>query len=489
MKVLKFGGTSVGSVENIRRVKEIVSAISEPAVVVVSAVGGITDKLIATTTQAVAGTTTYTTQLENIVTIHKNIIAGVVPAHLQASVSEQVMALLDEIKTILTSLEGIQTISPKDMDLVVSYGERMSSIIIAAVLDAKWFNSLELIKTQEGMHKNALNQALTYSLLQEKMADLPAVSVMGGFISTDSESGIITNLGRGGSDYTAAIVAAALGASVLEIWTDVDGFLTADPRLVKNAYTIDELSYIEAVELSNFGAKVIYPPTIYPVYEKNIPIMIKNTCNPTFKGTKISHQQGAESKAIKGISSINDTCLITLQGMGMVGVSGISSRTFKALADKGISVFLISQASSENSTTFAIRNAEAEAAVSALTAEFKSELERGDIASITPMKDLATVAIVGENMRAHTGLAGKLFDTLGRSGINIIACAQGASETNISFVIKQESLTKALNVLHDSFFLADYQALNIFLVGTGTVGGSLLEQIAHQQEKIMKQNQ
>jgi aspartokinase/homoserine dehydrogenase 1 len=216
--------------------------------------------------------------------------------------------------------------------------------------------------------------------------------------------------------------------------------------------------------------------------------MIKNTCNPTFKGTKISHLQSAESKAIKGISSINDTCLITLQGMGMVGVSGISSRTFKALADKGISVFLISQASSENSTTFAIRNVEADAAIQALTEEFKSELERGDIASITPMKDLATVAIVGENMRAHTGLAGKLFDTLGRSGINIIACAQGASETNISFVIKQESLAKALNVLHDSFFLADYQALNIFLVGTGTVGGSLLEQIAHQQEKIMKQN-
>ncbi|MEE1182856.1 MAG: aspartate kinase, partial [Paludibacteraceae bacterium] len=258
MKVLKFGGTSVGSVENIRRVKEIVSAISEPAVVVVSAVGGITDKLIATTTQAVAGTTTYTTQLENIVTIHQNIIAGVVPANLQAVVSEQVMNLLDEIKTILTSLEGIQTISPKDMDLVVSYGERMSSIIMAAVLDAQWFNSLELIKTQRGQHKNALNQALTYSLLQEKMGNLPQVSVMGGFISPDSETGEISNLGRGGSDYTAAIVAAALGASVLEIWTDVDGFLTADPRLVKNAYTIDELSYIEAVELSNFGAKVIY---------------------------------------------------------------------------------------------------------------------------------------------------------------------------------------------------------------------------------------
>ena len=488
MKVLKFGGTSVGSVENIQRVKEIVAAVSEPAVVVVSAVGGITDKLIATTQQAVNGTTTYTTQLDTIAQIHHNIIAGVVPAAMQAEVTEKVDTLLAEISTILTSIDGIENLSSKDMDLVVSYGERMSSIIMAAVLNAQWWNSLDLIKTQQGAHKNVLDQATTYALLQNKKDNLAPVTVMGGFISTDSQSGEVSNLGRGGSDYTAAIVAAALGASVLEIWTDVDGFLTADPRLVKNAYTIDELSYIEAVELSNFGAKVIYPPTIYPVYEKNIPIMIKNTCNPTFKGTKISHLHGAEGKAIKGISSINDTCLITLQGMGMVGVSGISSRTFKALADEGISVFLISQASSENSTTFAIKNTEADAAIKALNVAFKNELERGDIASITPMKDLATVAIVGENMRAHTGLAGKLFDTLGRSGINIIACAQGASETNISFVIKKESLTKALNVLHDSFFLADYQALNIFLVGTGTVGGSLLEQIAHQQEKIMKQN-
>ena len=487
MKVLKFGGTSVGSVESIQRVKKIVDAMAEPAIVVVSAVGGITDKLIATTTKAVTSDTTYATDFENICKIHTNIIDGVVPADKLTYVKEQVNILLEEVGTILKGVEGIENISNKDMDLVVSYGERISSIIVASVLDAKHWNSLEIIKTNKSLRKNVLDADLTYSNI-EKAYNKEERVVMGGFISTDSESGEITNLGRGGSDYTAAIVAGALNAEALEIWTDVDGFLTADPRMVRNAYTIEELSYLEAVELSNFGAKIIYPPTIYPVYEKNIPLYIRNSYNPEFKGTKISGQKTSEEKAIKGISSINDTCLITLQGMGMVGVSGISSRTFQALANQGISVFLISQASSENSTTFAIRNEEAEIAVQALKEEFKNELDNGEIWSIEPRKDLATVAIVGDNMRHNMGLAGKLFDTLGRSGINIIACAQGASETNISFVIKRKYLSKALNVLHDAFFLADYQALNIFLVGTGTVGGSLLEQIEHQQEKILKQN-
>ncbi len=487
MKVLKFGGTSVGSVESIQRVKKIVDAMAEPAIVVVSAVGGITDKLIATTTKAVTSDTTYTTDFENICKIHTNIIDGVVPADKLTSVKEQVNILLEEVGTILKGVEGIENISSKDMDLVVSYGERISSIIVASVLDAKHWNSLELVKTNKGLRKNVLNSELTYSNIDNAYNGEHRV-VMGGFISSDIETGEITNLGRGGSDYTAAIVAGALNAEALEIWTDVDGFLTADPRMVRNAYTIENMSYIEAVELSNFGAKVIYPPTIYPVYEKNIPLYIRNSYNPEFKGTKISGQKSTEGKAIKGISSINDTCLITLQGMGMVGVSGISSRTFQALANQGISVFLISQASSENSTTFAIKNDEAEVAVQALKEEFAHELENGEIGSIEPKCDLATVAIVGDNMRHNMGLAGKLFDTLGRSGINIIACAQGASETNISFVIKRKYLSKALNVLHDAFFLADYQALNIFLVGTGTVGGSLLEQIEHQQEKILKQN-
>ena len=381
MKVLKFGGTSVGSVESIQRVKKIVDAMAEPAIVVVSAVGGITDKLIATTTKAVTSDTTYTTDFENICNIHTNIIDGVVPADKLTSVKEQVNVLLEEVGTILKGVEGIESISSKDMDLVVSYGERISSIIVASVLDAKHWNSLELVKTNKRIKKNVLNADLTYSNLDRTYNSENRV-VMGGFISTDAETGEITNLGRGGSDYTAAIVASALNAEALEIWTDVDGFLTADPRLVRNAYTIENMSYIEAVELSNFGAKVIYPPTIYPVYEKNIPLYIRNSYNPEFKGTKISGQKSTEGKAIKGISSINDTCLITLQGMGMVGVSGISSRTFQALANQGISVFLISQASSENSTTFAIKNEEAEVAVQALKEEFARELENGEIGSI-----------------------------------------------------------------------------------------------------------
>ncbi|MBP5259408.1 MAG: bifunctional aspartate kinase/homoserine dehydrogenase I [Paludibacteraceae bacterium] len=487
MKVLKFGGTSVGSVENINKIKAIVAAVSEPVVVVVSAVGGVTDRLQTIAGKAAEGTD-YLADFTYLTDIHHTIISKVVTANNADGVLKKVDALLAELKDVYSSIAGKKSLSPDDLALVLSFGERMSSVFMATALGAEHADSLELVQTKPFHHKNILDKDATYQAVRARFNAPATRTVMGGFISRDSARHTITNLGRGGSDYTAAIVAAALDASVLEIWTDVDGFLTADPRLVHNAYTIPELSYIEAMELSNFGAKVIYPPTIYPVYERNIPIYIKNTTNPDFCGTKISSQKDPAGKAIKGISSINDTCLITLQGMGMVGVLGISSRTFKALSDEGISVFLIAQASSENSTTFAVRNAEADDAIKALSKEFEHELQRGEIWSITPQKDLATVAIVGDNMRYNAGLSGKLFNTLGRSGINVIACAQGASETNISVVIKKESLQKALNVIHDSFFLSDYQALNIFLVGTGTVGGSLLEQIEHQQEKILKQN-
>ncbi|MBQ3930347.1 MAG: bifunctional aspartate kinase/homoserine dehydrogenase I [Paludibacteraceae bacterium] len=488
MKVLKFGGTSVGSVENILKVKEIVESTGTNTIVVVSAMSGITDKLISTAKTAASGIDTYTTLFTEITERHIETIKATVPEQYISDATIGINALLSELKALYDKAFESKKLSESDLNAIVAYGEKMSSLFISYVLGAKHFNSVELIKTKKYHKKNILDKPVTYRNLTAAFETLPKVSIMGGFIASDSTSGEITNLGRGGSDYTAAIIAGALDAEALEIWTDVDGFMTADPRLVNNAYVIDELSYIEAMELSNFGAKVLYPPTIYPVYERNIPIFIKNTNNHTCRGTRISNIKNPEGRTVKGISSINDTCLITLQGMGMVGVLGISSRTFKALADEGISVFLISQASSENSTTFAIQNSEAEAAIKALTKEFSAELERGEIWSITPQKNLATVAIVGENMRFNTGLAGKLFDTLGRSGVNIIACAQGASETNISFVITQKYLKKALNVLHDSFFLADYQVLNIFQVGTGTVGGSLLEQIEHQQEKILKQN-
>ena len=313
------------------------------------------------------------------------------------------------------------------------------------------------------------------------------MSLVGGFISSDAESGEVTNLGRGGSDYTASIIAAVLDAGVLEIWTDVDGFMTADPRVISTAYVIPELSYVEAMELCNFGAKVVYPPTIYPVCVKHIPILIKNTFNPEAPGSIIKDEVKTDSRIIKGISSIKGTSLITVAGLSMVGVIGVNRRIFTCLADNGISVFLVSQASSENSTSIGVRDEDAEEACRVLNAEFAKEIEDGAMYPMRAEQGLATVAIVGENMKHTPGIAGKLFNALGRSGISVIACAQGASETNISFVISATHLRKALNVIHDSFFLSEYQVLNLFICGVGTVGGSLIEQIRHQQEKLMRE--
>lgn len=323
--------------------------------------------------------------------------------------------------------------------------------------------------------------------MKETFDEIPQVALVPGFISTDKNSGEVTNLGRGGSDYTASIIAASLNAASLEIWTDVDGFMTADPRVISTAYTINELSYVEAMELCNFGAKVVYPPTIYPVCHKNIPILIKNTFNPEAPGTIIKQEVDSGSKAIKGISSINDTTLITVTGLGMVGVIGVNFRIFKALAQNGISVFMVSQASSENSTSIGVRNQDAALACEVLNEEFAKEIEMGEISPVVAEMNLATIAIVGENMKHTPGIAGKLFGTLGRNGISVIACAQGASETNISFVVEAKSLRKSLNVIHDSFFLSEYQVLNLFICGTGTVGGSLIEQIRCQQQKLMQE--
>jgi aspartokinase/homoserine dehydrogenase 1 len=330
----------------------------------------------------------------------------------------------------------------------------------------------------------------TNRLIKETFEELSDVTLVPGFISTSIETGEVTNLGRGGSDYTAAILAAALDARELEIWTDVDGFMTADPKVINSAYVIDRLSFTEAMELCNFGAKVIYPPTIYPVYHKNIPIRILNTFNPSAPGTYISKEKEASTgKAlIKGMSSIDDTCLITVQGLGMVGVIGVNYRIFKTLAKNGVSVFMVSQASSENNTTFAVRNADADLAVKALNEEFAQERSQGEMMEATAEKNLATVAIVGENMKHTPGIAGRLFGTLGRAGISVIACAQGASETNISFVIRKEYLRKALNSIHDSFFLSEYKVLNLFIAGVGTVGSKLLKQIGSQQIMLREQN-
>lgn len=487
MKVLKFGGTSVGTPESISSVKRIVEGIDGPKIVVVSALGGITDQLIATARQAVADDVAYLENYARIVERHTSVIETVVPPDRRSATMTVARMLLDELANIYRGVTLLRDLSPRALDIIVSYGERLSSAIMAAVIDgATHFDSRTFIRTKDNAFGHVLDNELTQKCIAETFGDRAwTTAVMGGFISSDAR-GDVTNLGRGGSDYTAAIMAAALDAEVLEIWTDVDGFMTADPKVINGAYVIDHLSYTEAVELCNFGAKVIYPPTIYPVYHKNIPILVKNTFNPSAPGTRISSDREEGSKPIKGISSINDTCLVTISSLCMVGVIGINSRIFNALSANGVSVFLVSQAASENNTSIAVRNADAELAVNVLREEFASELADGTFNSVTAEPDLATVAVVGENMKHTTGIAGKLFNTLGRNGINVIACAQGASETNISFVIAKDSLRKALNVIHDSFFLSDSQVLNVFITGVGNVGRSLLSQIRKQQDNLLR---
>lgn len=489
MKVLKFGGTSVGTIESLRNVKSIVESADEPVIVVVSALGGLTDKLISTAKLAVGGGDAYMPDYEAIVARHHAIIEGMVAQEKWSELNVIVDALLEELGNIYKGVSLIKDLSQRTIDIIVSYGERLSSTIISQIIkDAKLFDSRYFIKTLEQFGKHVLDNEATQKLVHATFDDCDfRVAIVPGFISTDI-NGDITNLGRGGSDYTAAILAAALNARCLEIWTDVDGFMTADPRVIQDTYVIDHLSFIEAMELCNFGAKVIYPPTIYPVFHKNIPIYIKNTFNPSAPGTCISDQaQNSESKDIKGISSINDTCLITVSGLCMVGVIGVNARIFNALARQGVSVFLVSQASSENTTSFAVKNSDADRAVKALETEFIAELQTGELNPMQIERNLATVAVVGENMRHSSGIAGKLFNTLGRNGINVIACAQGASETNISFVIELKDQKKALNVIHDSFFLSDTQVLNLFIVGIGNIGCHLLQQLAHQHAKLLQQ--
>lgn len=469
-------------------VKQIVESCHEPVIVVVSALGGITDRLIETARVAVVGGDGYESHFRAIVERHKTMVQQAVEPAKQLELLALIDPLLGELGNIFRGVSLIKDLSTKTLDTIVSYGERLSSLIVSRVIEgAVHYDARFFIKTSRQYGKHIVDFDETNKLVKRYFAELPRVAVVPGFIASDRITGDVTNLGRGGSDYTASILATALGASQLEIWTDVDGFMTADPRVINTAYVIEHLSFTEAMELCNFGAKVIYPPTIYPVFHKNIPILIKNTFNPSAPGTLISADHSHfEGKAIKGISSINDTCLITLSGMGMVGVIGINSRIFNTLARSGVSVFLVSQASSENNTTFAVRNADADVAVRVLREEFKGEMAVGEISSIEAEKELATVAIVGENMKHTPGIAGKLFNVLGRNGINVIACAQGASETNISFVIARDSLRKALNVIHDSFFLSESQVLNLFVAGVGTVGRDLLKQICKQQQRLLE---
>ena len=490
MNVLKFGGTSVGSVESILSLKAIVEkeAQEQPIIVVVSALGGITDKLIATSVLAQKGDEAWKDEFQAMVERHHKMIDTIITdPRKREQLFNIVDSLFEQLRSIYFGVYLIHDLSKKTQDAIVSYGERLSSNIVATLVQgAKWYDSREFIKTMRKNHKNTLDSELTNRLVRRTFSDLQRISLVPGFISKDRDTDEITNLGRGGSDYTAAIIAAALDADILEIWTDVDGFMTADPRVIKTAYTIKELSYIEAMELCNFGAKVVYPPTIYPVCVKNIPIRVKNTFNPDSEGSIIKQKVANNDKPIKGISSINGTTLITVAGLSMVGVIGVNRRIFTALADNGISVFMVSQASSENSTSIGVRDQDAAEAVEVLNSEFAKEIETGAMFPMHAESGLATIAVVGENMKHVPGIAGKLFGTLGRAGISMIACAQGASQTNISFVVKSEHLRKALNAIHDSFFLSEYKVLNLFVCGVGTVGGQLLEQIHDQYEELKR---
>lgn len=491
MKVMKFGGSSIGSAQNILKVKDIIAAEKGALVIVISAFGGITDKLLTTSELAASGNINYAALFAEITETHTTIIEDL---HLtkdkKAELSGKINVLIEELSNIFKGVFLINDLSLRTADKIASYGERMSTLIMSYVLDEfDTFDAIQLIKTDSAFGKHTPDIELSSSLIKNAYAASSGKVVVSGFISACKTHGEITNLGRGGSDYTAAIFASALDADVLEIWTDVDGFMSADPKVISGAYVIEHLTFTEATELCNFGAKVIYPPTIFPVYHKNIPIRIKNSFKPELPGTYISNDivTSRRKALIKGISSIEDSCLLTIQGLGMVGIIGVNYRIFKALADNGISVFLVSQASSENSTSIGVRTADAQLAVDVIEHEFQNEIVLGSINRVQLERDMATVAIVGENMKYTPGIAGKLFETLGKSGISVVACAQGASEVNISFVIRRKYLRKALNSIHDSFFLSEFKVLNLFIVGTGIIGKHLIQQIRMQQPKLQEQ--
>ena len=484
MKVLKFGGTSVGSVNNLEKVKEIVLNQRVDTIVVVSALSEITDQILIAAHSAYKGSNSFHEHLNFIRKKHYDIIDGLLSEN--EYIKHITDELLNELLQILTGIALIRELTPKTLDRIEGIGERMSSHIVAHYIGVKQIDTSDLIVTDSCFGNANVDFEVTNSKIKKAFIDFAGAVVVPGFIAKN-EKGDYTTLGRGGSDYTAAIISAALDVESLEIWTDVNGFMTADPSVIRKAYTIPELSYSEAMELSHFGAKVIYPPTILPVYEKEIPILIKNTTDSLRQGTIIS-RNGSEynERLIKGVSSISGITLITLQGIGMVGVTGISMRLFTALAKENVNVILISQASSENSISVAIDESNVIRAYESIKNEFKREIDNGQISEVNREGDLSIVAIVGENIKRTTGIAGKLFSTLGRNGINVIAIAQGASELNISWVVKREELRKTLNVVHESFFLSENVELNVFLMGIGTVGGNLLQQLKTQQKRLLE---
>lgn len=488
MKVLKFGGSSVGTVAPILNLKHIVEETEKPVIVVVSALGGVTDQLLRITRAAAKGDKSYAVELGNLAQRHQQMVSDVIPEDRQERLVAKLDAHIAELRSILHGVCLIQDLTPKTADAIVAYGERLSSLIVSELIEgARHYDSRSFIKTIPHTDRHLVDIDTTNRLIRETFASQPAVAVMGGFIAADAESGVTTNLGRGGSDYTAALIAAALDADALEIWTDVNGFLTADPRLIPNAFTIDQLSYAEAMELCNFGAKVVYPPTIYPVCQKNIPIYVKNTFHPEHRGSVIRRDAAQSERPIRGITSVSETSMVTVSGPTMVGVIGVNRRIFDTLARGGVSVFMVAQNSSETSTSLCVSSADGRHACQLLDSEFASEIADGAMNPALLLEGQASVAVVGERMYHKPGIAGQLFSVLGRNGISIAAVAMGGKEMNLSFVVERTQLKKTLNVLHDSFFLSEHEELNLFVCGTGTVGGSLLEQIAAQKDKLLNE--
>lgn len=484
MKVVKFGGVALQFSEGVERIRQIVENYSRDdcVVVVVSAVTGMTDKLISTAECALLGDDRWVAMWQSMRDDHAKLSDG-------KAVANAIDEMFDQLRSIYVGVSYVRDLSNKTLNTIASYGERMSALIVADSLPtARLYDSREFIKTENSDGKVQLDSELSYRLVREAFSDCERISVVPGFIASDRDSGETTTLGRGGADYTASVVAAALGASELEIWTDVDGFTTADRQIIESAYTIPQLSYIEAMEMSNFGAKVIYPPAIYPVCVKDIPIRVRNFFNVENEGSVVRRDAVGDTKPIRGISSITGTTLITVAGLSMVGVEGVNRRIFATLAEHGVSVFMVAQASSENSTSIGVSDKDADVAVDVLNREYQEEIATGAMFPVEAHRGLATIAIVGENMRHVPGIAGKLFGTLGRSGVSIIACAQGAAETNISVVLESRYLRKAVGVIHDSFFLSEYKVLNVFVCGVGTVGGKLIEQILSQRDTLKEQN-
>lgn len=457
MKVLKFGGTSVGTVESLTNVKKIVESIEGPSVTVVSALGGLTDRLIATARMAAEGDEAYKAEMEAIRLRHRNIIDGVVDESKRELTHAIVAELLDNLSRLYDGLALIGDLPEKTLDAVVSFGERMSSHIVTAMIEgATRHDSMEFVKTEKWFNKNIADSTLTNELIFKEFSGKNFQrAIVPGFISTDRDSGEITNLGRGGSDFTAALIAAALDADVLEIWTDVDGFMTADPRIIKGARVIPEMSFVESMELCSYGAKVIYPPTIYPVFHKNIPIKILNTFNPTAPGTFISDRDSAKDTGINdvtGISAVRNTSLITLRGAITSNVATINTRTFNCLARKGVSVLLVSQPDHETGFSFALSNADAETARQTLLEEFAPELADGSLECIEERDDLSTIAVVGDHLGSHSGITARMSNTLLRAGIEVAASCEGTSSTTVTLVIGRDDTDEAMRLIHSLFF-------------------------------------